>query len=88
MTDIQIVLVTVIGLIYVVCGAMIAITDVCNEEITTPRDLYSDGYNWFGSWTIFLFRSIVAFPFWILFTIVSLVYKFIMWLFTVKGNRV
>jgi hypothetical protein len=87
MTDFQMVLVTIVGVIYVLFGAIIAIADVCNEEITTPRDLYTDGYNWFGSWTIFLIRSIAAFPFWILFTIVSLVYKFIMWLFTVGGKK-
>jgi uncharacterized membrane protein len=87
MTDIQMVLVTVVGVIYVIFGAIIAIADVCNKEITTPRDFYADGYNWFGSWTIFLFRSIAAFPFWILFTIVGLVYKFIRWLFTVGGAR-
>lgn len=87
MTDFQMVLVTIVGVIYVLFGAITAITDVCNQEITTPRDFYTDGYNWFGSWTIFLIRSIAAFPFWILFTIVSLVYKFIMWLFTVGGKK-
>ena len=87
MTDFQMVLVTIVGVIYVVFGAIIAIADICNEEITTPRDLRVDGYNWFGSWTIFLFRSIAAFPFWIFFTIVGLVYKSIMWLFTVGGKK-
>ena len=87
MTDIQMVLITVFGVIYVLFGAIIAIADICNEEVTTPRDFHADGYNWFGSWTIFLFRTVAAFPFWILFTIVVLVYKFIMWLFTVKGNK-
>lgn len=88
MTDIQMILVTVIGTVYVIFGAIIAVADMCNEEITTPRGLYADGYNWFGSWTIFLFRSFIALPFWILLTIIYLVYKFIMWLFTVKRNRV
>ena len=87
MTDFQMVLITIVGVIYVVFGAIIAIADICNEEITTPRDFHTDGYNWFGSRTIFMFRSIAAFPFWILFTIVGLVYKFIMWLFTVGGKK-
>lgn len=87
MTDIQMVLVTVVGVIYVLFGAITAITDVCNQEVTTPHDFRTDGYNWFGSWTIFLFRTIAAFPFWILFTICGLVYKFIMWLFTVGGKK-
>lgn len=87
MTDVQMILITIVSVCYVLFGAIIAITDVCNQEITTPRDFHADGYNWFGSWTIFLFRSIAAFPFWILFTIVGLVYKFIMWLFTVGGKK-
>lgn len=87
MTDIQMVLVTVVGVIYVLFGAITAITDVCNQEITTPRDFYIDGYNWFGSWTIFLIRSFAAFPFWILFTIIYLVYKFIRWLCTVGRDK-
>ena len=87
MTELQIFLITLVGVIYVIFGAIIAIADICSEGITTPRDFHTDGYNWFGSWTIFLFRTIAAFPFWILFTIVVLVYKFIVWLFTVGGNK-
>ncbi len=88
MSDLQMVLTIIVSLLYLFFGAIIATADISNKEIILPRDLKSDGYNWFGSWTIFLIRSIVAFPFWILFTIIYLVYKFIMWLFTVKGNRV
>ena len=88
MTDIQMVLITVIGTVYVIFGTIIALVDAHNEEIPTPRDFYADGYNWFGSWTIFLFRIFMTLPFWILATIIYLVYKFIMWLFTVKRNRV
>ncbi len=87
MTEIQLLLITIAGVLYVIFGAIIAVADICNKEITTPRDFRSDGYNWFGSWTIFIFRTIAAFPFWILFTIVGLVYKFIMWLFTVGGKK-
>ena len=84
MTDIQMVLITVVGTVYVIFGAIVAVTDICNREITTPHDFYADGYNWFGSWTLFLFRTFAGFPFWIPFTIIYLAYKFIMWLFTVK----
>lgn len=87
MTEPQLVLIVIASILYIIFGALIAVADICNKEITTPHDLYTDGYNWFGSWTIFLIRSFTAFPFWILFTIVYLVYKFIRWLFTVGGNK-
>lgn len=88
MTELQIILISAIAGLYVIFGATLAAVDISNKEITLPRDFKNDGYNWFGSWTIFLFRTILAFPFWILFTLLHLIYKFIMWLFTVKGNRV
>lgn len=85
MIELQLVLIIIAGILYLLFGAAIATADICNKEITTPHDLYADGYNWFGSWTIFIIRSLVALPFWIIGTIVYLVYKFIMWLFTVGG---
>lgn len=88
MTELQIILISVIAGLYLIFGATLAAVDISNKEITLPHDFKNDGYNWFGSWTIFLFRTILAFPFWILFTLLHLIYKFIMWLFTVKGNRV
>lgn len=88
MTELQIILISVIVGLYSIFGVVVAAVDISNKEITLPRDFKHAGYNWFGSWTIFLFRTIAAFPFWILFTIIHLVYKFIMWLFTTKGNRV
>jgi uncharacterized membrane protein len=87
MTEQQLVLLVIAGVLYIICGAIIAVAEICNKEITTPHDLYSDGYDWFGSWTIFLIKSFMTFPFWILFTIIYLVYKFIRWLFTVRGAR-
>ena len=88
MTDIQMVLVTIIGTVYVIFGTIIALVDAQNEKIPTPRVFYADGYNWFGSWTIFLFRIFMTFPFWTLAFIIFLMYKFFMWLFTVKRNKV
>lgn len=87
MTELQIILISAIAGLYLIFGATLAAVDISNKEITLPRDFKNDGYNWFGSWTIFLFRTILAFPFWILFTLLHLIYKFIMWLFTVKGNK-
>lgn len=87
MTELRVLLIVIAGVIYTIFGAIIAVADVSNKEIVLPSDLRSDGYNWFGSWTIFLLRSIVAFPFWIIFTIIGLVCKFIMWLFTVGGKK-
>lgn len=63
MTGFQMVLITVVAVLYVIFGGIIAVTDICNKEITTVQDLRADGYNRFGSWTVFLVRSIMAFPF-------------------------
>lgn len=87
MTELQVLLLVIIGVVYTIFGAIIAVADISNKEITTPHDLYADGYNWFGSWTIFLIRTLIALPFWIIGTIIYLVYKLIMWLFTVGGGN-
>lgn len=87
MTGFQMSLIIISCILYFFFGASIALVDISNKEIVLPRDLRSDGYNWFGSWVIFLVRSIVALPFWILFTIIYLVYKLIIWLFTVGGGN-
>lgn len=87
MTELQLLLMVIAGMLYILFGVIIAVTDISNREITMPRDLRSNGYNWFGSWTIFLIRTLTALPFWIIGTIIYLVYKLIMWLFTVGGGN-
>lgn len=87
MTELQIFLITIVGVIYVIFGAIIAIADICSKEIITPHDLRSDGYNWFGSWTIFIIRTLIALPFWIIGTVIYLIFKFFIWLFIVGGNK-
>ena len=83
MSEIQMLLIIIVGVV----GAAIAIADISNKEIVLPSDLRSDGYNWFGSWTIFIIRTLTALPFWIIGTIIYLVFKFFRWLFTVGGGN-
>ena len=83
MTEFQMCLLVIIGTIYTIFGCIIAVADVCNKEISTPRDFYNDKYNWFGSWIIFIVRILLAAPFYIIVTICALIYKFVRWLFTV-----
>ena len=83
MTETQICLLTIGLLIYSVLGLLIAMTDIYNREVTTPRDFYNYRYNWFGSWVIFIVRTLFAAPFYIIVTICMLIYKFFKWLFTV-----
>ena len=83
MTELQMCLLTIGLLIYSVLGLLITMTDIYNREVTTPRDFYNDKYNWFGSWVIFIIRTLFAVPFYIIGTICVLVYKFVKWLFTV-----
>ena len=86
MTEVQVLLIVIAGVVYTIFGVIIAVADISSREITTPHDLRSDGYNWFGSWTIFLIRTLTALPFWIIGTIIYLIYKLVMWLFTVGGG--
>ena len=78
-----IVLASVLGGVLGVCGFIIACCDISSKEVVTPKAFYEDGYNWFGSWTIFIIRTIIAIPFYIAGTIIVSVYKFIKWLVTV-----
>lgn len=87
MTEVQVLLIVIAGVVYTIFGALIAVTDISNKEIVLPGDFRSDGYNWFGSWTIFLIRTLTALPFWIIGTIIYLIYKLVMWLFTVGGGN-
>lgn len=80
------VLIVTVGLLWIFSGCVIAAQDISNREITTPKDLYFDGYNWFGSIVIFSFRTLIALPFWILFTLCYIIYKFVRWTFTVGGG--
>jgi hypothetical protein len=64
-------------------GILVAVVDIHNREIPTPRDFHDEGYNWFGSWFIFIIRILVAFPFYIIGTLIVTVYKFFSWLLTV-----
>ena len=86
MTELQVFLIVIAGVFYTIFGAIIAVTDISNKEIVLPGDFRSDGYNLFGSWTIFLIRTLTALPFWIIGTIIYLIYKLVMWLFTVGGG--
>lgn len=87
MTDVQagimIGLVAVIAALYSIGGICIAASDISTKEILTPKDFHDDKYNWFGSWVIFIGRTILAAPFYILFTLCICVYRVIMALFTV-----
>jgi hypothetical protein len=86
MTDIQaglmIGILSIAAAVYSVFGICIALADISNKEILTPKDFHEDKYNWFGSWVIFIGRTILAVPFYILFSLCLGVYKVIMSLFT------
>lgn len=87
MTEVQlgiiIGLITVVAALYSIGGICIALSDISNKETLTPKDFHEDKYNWFGSWVIFIGRTILAAPFYILFTLCICVYKVIMSLFTI-----
>jgi hypothetical protein len=75
----------IMGLVvYLMFGALLAALDMENKEVYLPRDFYNDGYNWFGSWVIFIFRTLLVLPFWILFTLLNIIGSFFSWLFTVR----
>ena len=72
------------SVIYLFFGALLAAVDMENKDVPLPRDFYDNGYNWFGSWTIFIFRTLLALPFWILFTLLNMIASFFNWLLTVR----
>ena len=78
-----IVLASILGGVLGACGFIIACCDISNNEVDTPKAFYEAGYNWFGSWLIFIVRTIIAFPFYIIGTVIVGVYKFVKWLLTV-----
>lgn len=75
-----VILLTLIATFWMIFGVIIASVDSYNGEIPTPRDFYYDGYNWFGSWFLFILRVLVGFPVYILGTIISCVCRFFSWL--------
>ena len=83
MNEIQLILIGVCGVLYLLFGSITASIDISNREVPTPKDFHKDGYNWFGSWTIFILRTLLALPFWILGTLGLLVCRFIKWILTV-----
>lgn len=83
MNELMLVLSVIVGVVWILFGSIVAVEDISNREIITLKDLCSDGYNWFGCLVIFSFRSFLALPFWILYILIYLLYKFIMWTFTV-----
>lgn len=83
MTDIQLGLLIVLVGVGSIYGSLHAFLSMINEELFTPKHFHDEGYNWFGSWTIFIISMILAAPFFIIFTLVRLVGKVIKWLFTV-----
>lgn len=87
MTALQILLIAFVGVAYMLLGAIIAAVDISNKEIVLPSDIRSDGYDWLSSWIIFLIRTLIALPFWIIGAIIYLVYKLIMRLLTIRGGH-
>lgn len=87
MTALQILLIAFVGVAYMLLGVIIVAVDISNKEIVLPSDIRSDGYGWFSSWIIFLIRTLIALPFWIIGTIIYLVYKLIMRLLTIRGGN-
>ena len=73
---------SIVVALYSIGGICIAIADISNKEILTPKDFYEDKYNWFGSWIIFIGRTFLAAPFYIIFTMCIVIYKCVLWLFT------
>jgi hypothetical protein len=83
MSELLLFLVIFAAIVYLLFGVGIAVSEIQNKKVCTPKDFYEDGYNWFGSWLIFIIRILLAFPFYIIGTIVILISKFIRWLLTV-----
>ena len=67
---------------YLLFGVGIAVSEIADKKVCTPKDFYKDGYNWFGSWLIFIIRILLAFPFYIIGTLIMIIGKFIKWLLT------
>ena len=83
MSELLLFLAVFAGVFYLLFGVGIAASEIQNKKVCTPKDFYEDGFNWFGSWLIFITRILFAFPFYIIGTIVILISKFIKWLLTV-----
>ena len=73
----------IVGTIYCLLGIIFAGEDISNREVFIPKDYYYNGYNWFGSWLIFILKTLCAFPFYIIGTLGIIIYRFIKWLLTV-----
>ena len=85
MTDLQVFFIILASILYTLLGVIIAIVDIINGGVTTPGDWRLEGYNWFGSWLIFLVRILLAAPFYFIFTISVVIYRFGLWLLKVGG---
>ena len=82
MTDIQLVLLIIGAILYVFIGVILTLVDTSNGYVPTPRDWYNDGYNWFGSYIIFIGRILFIAPFYIGFTVCRIICRFVHWLLT------
>ena len=85
MTDLQEFFIILSSILYILFGVIIAIVDISNGSVDTPSDWRLEGYNWFGSWLIFLVRILLAAPFYLIITIGMVVYRFGLWLLKVGG---
>ena len=83
MNMLLLILLGVVGGLSVILGGTAAAIDISNKEVPTPKDFHECGYNWFGSWIIFLLRTFLALPYWFIGTIILLICKFIKWILTV-----
>ena len=63
-------------------GFLVAMFET-NYEFITPRHFYEDGYNWFGAYLIFILKTIISFPWFVIIKICTSLWKFIKWLLTV-----
>ena len=69
--------------LFIVISITTALRFMIGVGVYKPRDYYyREGFNWFGSWTIFILWTIFSLPFYIPFAIVVLVHRFVNWLFT------
>ena len=81
MTDVQagimIGLFSVIVACYAVGGICIALEHIGNRHVPTPKNYHEYKYNWFGSWVVFISKTFLAAPFYIIFTICIIVRNFL-----------
>lgn len=65
-------------------GMLAGIFDA-SEYYVTPRYYYEyEGCNWFGSWILFILKTIFSTPTFVIVKIFQYIYRFFKWLFTVE----